>query len=146
MPGGGDWLTAVQGWLPPTVAPFELVWSVPAVVGWASYSVRYARAWRQRARERQQGLNGARGLVLAGRCVRFLCLAVAFECLLGVGLVSLLVLPGGLRTGDPWGWLTPALLVAAQLVLLAKGLWLDRTEAALRRLLELRQAAGPGHE
>lgn len=141
MTDWGAWLQTAQGLLPPSVQPLELLWSTPALIGWASYSLRYVRAWQQRARERRDGINGARGLVLAGRCVRFLALTVAFECLLGGGIVAMMLPPGGLPPGHPWAALVPALLFTAQLVLLAKGVWLDRIEAALRRLLELRAAA-----
>lgn len=134
-----DWLEA---FLPSTVSVIELAWSLPAVVGLVRYLERYWRARQKRVDNERKRINGELRIMARMRCIRFLALAVAFECFLGAGLVAMTLPQGPASDADSGAaWVIAACLFGVQMALLVSGEVLDFYERALAHLVENRLRA-----
>lgn len=134
-----EWL---EVFLPSTVSVIELAWSLPAVVGLVRYLERYRRARQKRLDNERQRINGELRIMARMRCIRFLALALAFECFLGAGLIAMTLPQEPASDADSGtAWAIAACLFGVQVALLVSGEVLDFYERALAHLVEARMRA-----
>jgi hypothetical protein len=126
----------------PTISLLELIWTGPAVFAWVRYGHRAGRALRaerQLTAEQQRLSLRMREKI---RAERFLFLAFVSECMVLVGVISMLQPPSAAAVADsPVAVLGPFLLVAMQWAVILKGERIERDERALSALYEAESQA-----